>query len=220
MLLKKKSVLIACEYSGIVRDAFSNEGWNAMSCDILESESPGFHHTGDVIQVLDKRWDMMIGFPPCTYLSYAGMANWYDEGRAIKRIKAAEFFMKLWGADIQHIAIENPQGIMSQIFRKPDQVIHPYYFGDSQMKRTGLWLKNLPKLQYRLENDLFSVATAMNKPKPLAIQINKKTGTRKKRYFTDYFENNKLKSGHEKSKFFPKVAEAMATQWTDYINSL
>src|SRR5574337_326728 len=112
-------VLIACEYSGIVRDAFKAKGHEVWSCDILPSDIPGNHFQCDVFEIIEKaNWELMIAFPPCTYLSYAGMANWYDEGRAMKRIKAAEFFMKLYDSKIPRICIENPFGIMNKIFRK------------------------------------------------------------------------------------------------------
>lgn len=159
---------------------------------------------------------MMIAFPPCTYLTYAGMANWYDSGRAEKRIKAADFFMKLYNSSIQFICVENPRGIMSKIYRKPDQVIHPYYFGDPHLKRTCLWLKGLPKLNYKLENDLFGVATATPRPEPLRREVHKKNGRIKNRYFSDV----RMKTGHERSRTFPSIAEAMAEQWTGFFTSL
>lgn len=217
--MKKKKVLIACEYSGVVRTAFEHLGWDAWSCDILPSEIPGKHVVGDALEVLNNEWDMLIAFPPCTYLTYAGMRFWYDEGRAIKRIKAAEFFMNLYDAPIKHVCIENPQGIMSKIFREPDQTIHPYYFGESHMKRTCLWLKNLPKLKYNLQDNLFEVKTSADKPKPVSAVFNKKTGRMKYRHFTDIINNGKLKSGLERSRTFNSIANAMAIQWTDFLNA-
>lgn len=206
-------VLVACEFSGRVRDAFVKRGHEAISCDYLESEKPGKHYQGDVFDIINDGFDMMIGFPPCTFLTYAGMGYWYDEGRAMKRIKAAEFFMQLWEAPINRICLENPFGIMSKIFREPDQVIHPYFFGEPQMKRTCLWLKNLPPLCYQLHDDLFSSKTATEKPAPDSVTVRKKTGQLKKRYFTDAFVHGKLKTGHEKSRTFIAIAKAMAEQW-------
>lgn len=139
-------LLVACEYSATVREAFAAKGWDAWSCDLLPSDLPGKHYQCSALDVIDLGWDLLIAFPPCTYLTYAGMANWYDEGRAEKRIKAAEFFMQMYNAPISHVCVENPRGIMSQLFRKPDMEIHPWYFGDREMKRTNLWLKNLPPL--------------------------------------------------------------------------
>lgn len=212
---KKPRILIACEYSAVVRTAFERIGFNAFSCDILPTEIPGNHFKRDVLEILTKgwHWDLLIAFPPCTYLTFAGMANWYDEGRAMKRIKAAEFFMKLYEAPVERICIENPRGIMSNIFRKPDQIIHPYYFGDPDMKRTNLWLKNLPKLEYRLSDDLFGKKTAVEKPKPYYIGKRKDNGRIRNIYFTDTFINGKFKTGLQKSKTFPGIATAMAEQW-------
>ena len=205
-------VLVACEFSGIVREAFKAKGHDAWSCDLLPTEIPGQHIQGDVLEIINNGWDMMIAHPPCTYLSYAGMRNWYDEGRAMKRIKAAEFFMKMYDAPIKHICVENPRGIMSKIFREPDMVIHPYYFGEREMKRTNLWLKNLPVLEYHLEDNLFGIKTATDKPEPVNVQL-RKTGRIKKRYFTDGISNGKLKTEHEKSKSFQSISNAMAKQW-------
>ena len=210
-------ILTACEYSGTVRDAFADKGWEAWSCDELPSDKKGNHYQGNVLDILNENWDLLIGFPPCTYLTYAGMSNWYDEGRAMKRIKAAEFFMKLYDAKIKYVCIENPQGIMTKIFREPNQCIHPYFFGDKDMKRTNLWLKNLPLLNYVLKDNLFFERTASDKPEPYQIQFRKKTGQKKNRYFTDSITEGKLKTGHEKSKFFKGIANAMAEQWTSFI---
>lgn len=215
MKLKSKRILVGCEYSGVVRTAFSKLGWDAWSCDILPTEIPGNHIQCDILDIINDDWDMLIAFPPCTYLTYAGMKYWYDEGRAMKRIKAAEFFMKLYDAPVPHVCIENPQGIMNKIFREPDMIIHPYYFGEPEMKRTGLWLKNLPKLKYFLEDDLFQQKTATEKPKPNKIDI-KKNGKKQNRYFVDTISNNHFKSGHERSKTFQSIANAMAEQWTEF----
>jgi len=231
LLPAAKRVLIACEYSGIVRSAFAKKGWDAWSVDILDTETPtelcpdengngwGNHIQGDALEVISRLgyWDLLIGFPPCTFLTYAGMRHWYDEGRAMKRIKAAEFFMNLFDAPIPHVAIENPQGIMAKIFREPDMTIHPYYFGEQEMKRTCLWLKGLPKLEYKLADDLFSVRTATDKPQPKSVELCKKTGRIKNRYFTDTIVNGKIKTGLEKSKTFQSIANAMADQWTEAV---
>lgn len=217
----KKSVLIACEYSGIVRTAFEQKGWDAVSCDILPTEIPGKHIQGDVMDILNyNSWDLMIAFPPCTYLTYAGMKDWQKIERVKERIKAADFFMQLYNADIPHICVENPRGIMYKIFRQPDQEIHPYYFGDNDMKRTGLWLKNLPLLKYQLQPDLFNPhAKVKHKPEPIQVQIRKKTGRKVNRYRSDATNTKHFMNGHERSRFFPSIAKAMADQWTEYIFS-
>lgn len=212
-------VLVACEYSRTVSEAFERLGHDVTSCDILPAEKPGKHYQGNVFDILYKeKWDLLIAHPPCTYLTYACTSLWDDEQRTIKRIEAADFFMKLYTANIPHICVENPRGIMYKIFRQPDQEIHPYYFGDREMKRTGLWLKNLPKLQYQIEPDLFNQnISATQKPEPYQIQIRKKTGQIKKRYMCDATNRDTFKNGHLRSKFFRGIANAMAEQWTNYI---
>ena len=141
-------ILIACEQSGVVRDAFINKGHNAISCDILPSDSDkGEHIQGDVRSVMDNNWDMIISFPPCTHLAVSG-ARWFKEKQADGRQqRAIHFFMMFaWRKDIP-IAIENPIGIMSTFYRKPDQIIQPWQFGHGETKATCLWLNKLPKLK-------------------------------------------------------------------------
>ena len=139
-------VLIACEFSGRVRDAFIAKGHDAMSCDLLSSEMPGPHYQGDVLDILDDGWDLMIAHPPCTHLAVSGAA-WFAEKRADGRQQhAIDFFMQLANADISKIAVENPVSIMSTKWRKPDQIVQPWMFGHGETKATCLWLKNLPKL--------------------------------------------------------------------------
>lgn len=141
------NVLVACEYSGAVRDAFTRAGHTAVSCDLLPSETPGRHHTGDVRDLLHLGcWDLLIGFPPCTHLANSG-AKWFAGKRADGRQQAGvDFFLLLANAPIPRIAIENPVGIMSTTWRKPDQIIQPYEHGHEATKTTCLWLKNLPHL--------------------------------------------------------------------------
>ena len=141
-------VLIACEYSGTVRDAFIRAGHEAMSCDILPTDAEGPHYQGDAMDVLDQGWDLMIAHPPCTYLSASGM-HWTTRGLRDPKLTddAVEFFMALWKAPVPKIAIENPVGIMSGKLRKPDQYIQPYEFGHDASKKTCLWLKGLPLLK-------------------------------------------------------------------------
>ena len=139
-------ILVACEYSGVVRDAFLARGHDAMSCDLLPTDVPGPHYQGDVRDVLGDGWDLMIAHPPCDHLAVSG-ARWFAEKRADGRQQAAiEFFLMLARADIPRIALENPVSIMSSHFRKPDQIIQPWQFGHGETKATSLWLKNLPAL--------------------------------------------------------------------------
>lgn len=140
-------VLVACEYSGRVRDAFRARGHYAMSADLLPTERPGPHHQGDVLPLLGEGWDLLVGFPPCTHLAVSG-ARWWPEKRADGRQQAAiRFFMALAEAPIPHIAIENPVGLMSSHWREPDQIIQPWQFGHGETKATCLWLKRLPRLR-------------------------------------------------------------------------
>jgi len=140
-------VLIACEYSGIVRDAFIARGHEAMSCDLLPTERPGPHYQGDVRDVLNYPWDLMVAHPPCTHLSVSG-ARHFDAKRMDGRQQSGvSFFLSLAKADIPRVAIENPVCIISSLWRRPDQVIQPWQFGHGETKATCLWLKNLPLLK-------------------------------------------------------------------------
>jgi len=143
--MQRLRVLVGCEYSGTVRDAFAAKGHDAWSCDLLPSETEGQHIQGDVLEVLGEGWDLMIGHPPCTHLAVSG-ARWFKE-KLQQQTEALEFVLKLMNAPIRHIAIENPVSIISSRIRPPDQIIQPYQFGHGEMKTTCLWLKNLPKLK-------------------------------------------------------------------------
>lgn len=138
-------VLIACEYSGTVREAFSKLGHDAWSCDILETEIPGNHLQCDVREILGDGWDMMIAHPPCTHLAVSG-ARWFKD-KKVEQAEALEFVRLLLNAPIERIALENPISIISSHIRKPDQIIQPWQFGHGETKATCLWLQNLPKLQ-------------------------------------------------------------------------
>jgi hypothetical protein len=189
-------ILIACEYSGIVRDAFAAKGHDAWSCDILPTESPGNHFQGDVLEHLDKGWDLMIAHPPCTYLSNAGARFLYPKGKLNEDryklgLKAKEFFMALYNAPINKICVENP--ISSKIYNLPkyNQIIQPYEYGHPIQKRTCLWLKNLTKLQ------------------PTNI-TNKKQSTK---IPGNWFNKGGKDRQKNRSKFFKGFANAMAAQW-------
>lgn len=139
-------VLVACEYSGVVRDAFIARGHDAMSCDLLPTDSPGPHYQGDVLDVLNYPWDLMIAHPPCTHLSVSGARHFAAKRLDGRQQSSVSFFMTLARAPIPRIAIENPVCIMSSLWRKPDQVIQPWQFGHGETKATCLWLKGLPPL--------------------------------------------------------------------------
>jgi hypothetical protein len=140
-------VLIACEYSGTVRDAFRRAGHDAMSCDLLPTEAPGPHYQGDVRDVLDDGWDLMVAHPPCTYLSVSGM-HWTTRGLRDPQLTedALTFVRLLMDAPIARVAIENPVSVISSRIRKPDQIVQPWMFGHDASKKTCLWLKGLPLL--------------------------------------------------------------------------
>jgi len=137
-------VLVACEYSGVVRDAFLRSGHDALSCDLLPTETPGPHHQGDVRDVLHDGWDLMVAHPPCTHLAVSG-ARWFKDKLA-EQAEALDFVRLLLDAPIPRIALENPISIISSRIRKPDQIIQPWQYGHGETKATCLWLKNLPKL--------------------------------------------------------------------------
>lgn len=196
-------VLVACEFSGTVRDEFLKLGHDAVSCDLLPSMSDkGRHIQGDVMDVIAaEKWDLMIAHPPCTYLTIAAnRAFKEDPTREREREKAFEFAMKLYNADIPRICMENPTGYINTHFRKPDQIIHPYMFGDSEMKRTCLWLKNLSKLYWTVQYP--------NKPQPITYY--------KGHYAVYYHDSCRIKGLSKwqmRSKTFHGIAEAMALQW-------
>ena len=201
-------VLIACEYSGIVRDAFTIRGHDAWSCDILPTESEGNHIQDDIFNHLNKDWDLMIAHPPCTYLSNAGN-RWFDEekyGEKAKerkrlRLESLDFVKKLYDSNISKVCIENPVGFLNNNWKKPAEVIQPYYFGDEDSKRTCLWLKNLQSLAY----------TNIVKPKIYGYH---KRGNHKGMpiYFHEHLFSSKDRAKN-RSKFWKGIASAMAEQW-------
>lgn len=205
-------ILIACEESQAVCIAFRNKGHEAYSCDIQECSGghPEWHIQDDVLAQLDKGWDMMIGHPPCTYLSYAATSSWNNAGRLQKRLDALVFFAKLWEATIPKICLENPSGCASPTIAKYTQQIQPWMFGDAESKRTWLWLKNLPQLIHIKEDTLFDTHTH-TQPKIYGYY------KRGKKKGCPIYGNNYLKFSEDKgkirSKTFPGIANAMAEQW-------
>lgn len=139
-------MLVACEYSGRVRDAFAARGHDAMSCDLLPTEQPGKHHQGSVFDVIDDGWDLMICHPPCTHLAVSGARYFAEKRKSGVQQEALEFVRMLLNAPIEKVCLENPVSIISSQIRKPDQIIQPWQFGHGETKATCLWLKNLPAL--------------------------------------------------------------------------
>ncbi|MDX9826612.1 MAG: DNA cytosine methyltransferase [Spirochaetia bacterium] len=189
-------VLIACEFSGIVRDAFLARGHDALSCDILPTERPGPHYQGDILDILEDGWDLMIAHPPCTYVSNAGAKHLYPKGvlnpdRLKKGMKAGKFFMELYNADIPKICMENP--IPSRIFALPEksQWIQPWQFGHPYTKKTYLWLKGLPPL---LPTHIVSERESSKVP-------------------GNWFNKGGKDRQRNRAVTFQGIADAMATQW-------
>jgi hypothetical protein len=189
-------VLVACEYSGRVRDAFIAKGHDAMSCDLLPTDSPGPHYQGDVFDIINDGWDLMIAHPPCTYLSNAG-ARWLYPGKQLntdrfnKGMEAKGFFMALFNANIEKIAVENP--VPSSVFELPGytQSIQPYEFGHPFKKKTCLWLKNLPVL----------------------VPTNIVSERQSTKVVGNWFNKGGKERQKERARTFQGIANAMAEQW-------
>ena len=200
---KKLRVLVACEFSGVVREAFKAKGWDAWSCDLLPTEIPGKHYQGNVLDILNKGWDLMIAHPDCQYLTMTGN-KWFKPeykerfpDRLERRERAVAFFMALANAPIEKICIENPIGCMSSRWRKPNQIIQPHWFGEPARKATCLWLKILPPI--------LSFKTA-----DVRLQVLSSGKTMDWNYCNTPIKDRKK----YRQRTFPKIAEAMAEQWT------
>ena len=178
-------VLVACEYSGVVRNAFLAAGHDAMSCDLLPTDAPGPHWHGDVRDVLGWDWDLMIAHPPCTHLAVSG-ARWFKD-KQVEQAQALDFVRLLLDAPIPRIALENPVSIISSRIRKPDQIIQPWQFGHGETKATCLWIKGLPLLQSTCVVDGRDARVHRMSPSP-----------------------NRWK---ERSRTYTGIAAAMAAQW-------
>lgn len=179
------NILIACEFSGIVRDAFIKKGHYAISCDILPTEKKGQHYQGDILDIINDGWDLMVAHPPCIHLAVSG-ARWFKYKQK-EQAESLEFVRKLLNAPIDKIALENPISIISTKIRKPDQIIQPWQFGHGETKATCLWLKNLPKL------------------KPTNIVSGRENRIHKMPPSKDRWKN--------RSRTFQGIADAMAEQW-------
>jgi len=203
-------VLIACEESQEVCKAFRSKGHEAYSCDILPCSGghPEWHYEIDIFataEPLGYHWDLLIAHPPCTFFSRAGIQFLHTQkGRKEKLQEAYKFVLALWNADVPKTCIENPVGWLNTHWRKPSQIIHPWYFGDDEMKETCLWLRGLSRL-----NGLHKVAMNPSKfhPKSGGSRIGS-DGKIKNKYFMSRMHNAK-----DRSKTFPGIAKAMAEQW-------
>jgi site-specific DNA-cytosine methylase len=190
--MKKLNVLVACEFSGVVRSAFRAAGHNAWSCDILPAEDGGEHIQTDVADILRFGWDLMIAHPPCTHLAVSG-ARWFKDKQQEQQ-DALAFVQLLLDAPIPHIALENPVSVISSRIRKPDQIIHPWQFGHGEVKTTCLWLKGLPKL----------VPTNIVEGREARVHRMPPSDTRWK----------------ERSRTYRGIAEAMVEQWGSHASSV
>lgn len=199
-------VLIACEFSGTVRDAFIAKGHDAMSCDLMPTDRLGPHYQGDVFDVINDGWDLMIAHPPCTYLTVTGN-KWFKPEyasrfptRHLDREDAAKFFLALANSNIPKIAIENPIGVMSTRYRKPDQIIHPWQFGHEASKSTCLWLKGLPNL---VPTNIVGKGEF----------ITYKSGKRMTKWYADAASLSPKEREKVRNTTFQGIADAMANQW-------
>jgi site-specific DNA-cytosine methylase len=192
--MSKMKVLIACEYSGRVRDAFLAMGHDAMSCDMLETENPGPHYMGDVRDVIGNGWDLMICHPPCTHLAVSGARHFEAKKASGVQDQALDFVRMLLNAPIKRIALENPVSIISSRIRKPDQIIQPWQFGHGETKATCLWLKGLPIL------------------KPTNIVEGREAKVHRMPPSPDRWK--------ERSRTYRGIAQAMAAQWGILENKL
>ena len=194
-------ILVACEFSGTVRSAFEKKGWDAWSCDLLPSEKEGNHYQCDVAEVIDLHWDVIIGHPPCTYLTNSGVCYIDREGRYEGMLKGTDFFNSILLCKCKHVAVENPimSGYALSRVGKPSQIIQPYMFGHPEQKATCLWLKGLPYLK-----GTRNVAAKMLRlPKSKQQRLH-------------YLSPGKDR-WKERSRTFQGIAEAMASQWGEYV---
>lgn len=209
-------VLIACEFSGVVREAFRIRGHDAWSCDLLETDVQGPHFCADVFKVLNSglRWDLMIAHPPCTHICSSGASHFASKRADGRQQSGIDFFVALVGASIPRIAIENPVGIMSTVYRKPDQIIQPWQFGHRESKATCLWLKNLPPLQPTKIMEPSWMPTLSAKGKRTAVAHNRPQVRWENQTASG---QNKLPPSKDRWKLrsitYQGIADAMAEQW-------
>lgn len=221
---KTIKVLVGCEESQEVTKAFRALGIEAYSCDILPCSGghPEWHFQKDIFEVMNMGWDIGIFFPPCTHLTVSGAKHFKEKIADGRQQQGIDFFMAMINAPIDKVAVENPVGVMSSKYRKPDQIIQPYYFGDAFTKTTCLWLKNLPPLLHSKEVDLFNQqVTHVDTSSEYKEWICKKTGRVKRQQMWYYEALTKAKTKEERStirsKTFPGIAKAMAEQWSKFV---
>lgn len=214
-------ILLACEESQAVCKEFRALGHEAYSCDILPTsgDNPEWHIQGDLMDVMySGEWDMMVAFPPCTHLAVSGAKHFKQKQEDGRQQEGIDFFLKVANAPIEFIAIENPVGIMSTLYRKPDQIIHPYYFGDPYSKKTCLWLKNLEPLKHYKPGDQLEIGDPFAKITHVdpGEYVTFSSGKRMSKWYNDASGKN---AGHLRSKTFPSIAKAIAEQFTYQVES-
>lgn len=195
--------LVACEESQVVTALLRGGGVEAYSCDLLPTSGrhPEWHIQADALEVAKMQWDMVLAFPPCTHLAVSGAPSFEEKRRNGKQQMAIGFFLAFTALDhVPHVAIENPVGIMSNLYRKPDQIIHPYMFGDPARKKTCLWLKNLPLLE----------PTNVVEPEVIEYANGKGTDTP---WHMETLRLSPFERSKARSKTYPGIAKAMAKQW-------
>ena len=193
-------VLVACEFSGTVRDAFAKLGHDAWSCDLEPSQTPGNHYQGDMFDIINEDWDLMIAHPPCTHLAVSGARHFEKKRADGRQQQGIDFFMKVINAQIPKMAVENPIGIMSSIYRKPDQIIQPWEYGHKTTKATCLWLKDLPLLK---PTNIVEKGEFVTFP----------SGKRMSKWYADSSKNSPKERERIRNKTFQGIADAMADQW-------
>ena len=193
-------VLVACEFSGTVRDAFAKLGHEAWSCDLEPSQSNGNHYQGDMFDIINEGWDLMIAHPPCTHLAVSGARHFAKKQADGRQQQGIDFFIKVVSSNVPMTAVENPIGIMSSIYRKPDQIIQPWQYGHKTTKATCLWLKGLP---------LLNPTNIVEKGEFVVFP----SGKRMSKWYADSAKHSPKERERIRNKTFQGIADAMADQW-------
>ena len=193
-------ILIACEFSGTVRDAFAKLGHDAWSCDLEPTETPGQHYQGDMFDIVNNGWDLIIAHPPCTHLAVSGARHFEKKRADGRQQQGIDFFMRVVNIDVPKLAVENPIGIMSSLYRKPDQIIQPWEYGHNATKSTCLWLKGLPLLK---PTNIVDKGEFVTFP----------SGKRMNKWYADSSKLSPKEREKWRNKTFQGIADAMAEQW-------
>lgn len=193
-------VLVACEFSGTVRDAFAKLGHDAWSCDLEPTSLPGNHYQGDMFDIVNDGWDLIIAHPPCTHLAVSGARHFEKKRADGRQQQGIDFFMRVANIDVPKLAVENPIGIMSTIYRKPEQIIQPWEYGHKTTKATCLWLKGLPLLK---PTNIVEKGEFVTFP----------SGKRMSKWYADSAKHSLKERERIRNKTFQGIADAMAEQW-------